>query len=177
MRFIPSYQNAFMRFVYSLFIQTPLKLWFRFLSLAIPSDALFVNYTGLPFSTLSNAWMDAQTNLATQSFPLSELSTGIGNHAPDPRAKTVLPSNVAVISCPDEPIANLIKVNPAWSKDKDPSGSILWLQGLNYETVHAITMPWTRPRVYAAASELPAVLSYEFENIILSKLGYDVSNR
>jgi hypothetical protein len=31
--------------------------------------------------------------------------------------------------------------------------------------------------VYAAASEVPVVLQYEFENIILSKLGYNVEGR
>jgi hypothetical protein len=87
------------------------------------------------------------------------------------------PVGVTVISVPDEPIANLVKVDPGWGKDKDPSRTILQLTGLQYATVHAFTLCGKHARVYAAASEIPAVLSYEFENIILQRLGYDVSNR
>ncbi len=36
---------------------------------------------------------------------------------------------------------------------------------------------WRKPRVYAVASLIPTTLSYEFQNIILSQLGYDASGR
>jgi len=101
-------------------------------------------------------------------------------HAADPRALTVQPKHVTVVSVPDVPIADLIKIDPAWSKDKDPSGTILSETGngfLGYTTCHAVTETWRKPRVYAAASQVPAVLVYEFQNIILHELGYDVEGR
>jgi hypothetical protein len=180
MNYISGYHSSvFVRFLHSLFIQMPAQVWFRVLSLAIPSSAQFVNHTNVSDSVLMDAWKAAQTNLATNPFPTSGQGTA-GNHPPDPRALTVQPSNVAVVPVPDTPISDLIKVDPAWKADKDPSGTILidFAAGfMEYTTVHAVTMPWTRPRVYAAASEVPKVLSYEFENIILAKLGYNVEGR
>ena len=97
--------------------------------------------------------------------------------AADSRALTLLYRGVTVVSVPDELIANLVKINPAWSMHKDPSGTILSLTGLVYTEVHAFTICAKHARVYAAASQIPAVLQYEFENIILQRLGYDVSAR
>jgi hypothetical protein len=78
-------------------------------------------------------------------------------------------------------IATLVKyIDSAWSKDKDPSGTILLIGSsglLDYETCHGFTCPWARPRVYGANSVLAAVCVYEFQNVILNKLGYDVSAR
>ena len=179
MKFISGvYHNMFLRFLHSLLIELPAKLWMRWISLAIPSSAQFINHTGVSDAVLMDAWKQAQTRLGTQSFPNS--GYGPADHAADPRALNVQPSNVTVISVPDTTISDLVKVDPAWGKDKDPSGSIIVAMGqgfLEYQTCAAMTFTWTRPRVYAAASEIPKVLSYEMENIILSKLGYDVTNR
>src|ERR1035437_3861712 len=153
----------------------PVTLWLRFISLVEPGvNETFVNYTNLTTVELNLAWMEAQNSLATQPFPLS---SGGPLHAADPKALTISAKNVTVVACPDEPVSNLVKVNPAWTTHKDPSGTILESIGFSYQEVHSIACCWTRPRVYAAASELSAVLVYEFSNIILSQLGYDVSAR
>jgi hypothetical protein len=153
----------------------PITLWLRFGTCLLSGNGAFVNETAVTDVQLNYAWLQAQEQIATQPFPLS--FAGGPMHAPDIKARTVTPENVTVIAVPDEPISNLVKVNPKWGTHTDPSGAILEQVGFSYVTVHAITCTWTRPRVYAAASELPAVLVYEFENIILKKLGYDVSGR
>lgn len=173
--YIRPYQNAAWRIAYS-FLTLPLMLWFRWLSLVTPSSKTFINFTALSDSDLQACWLTAQTDLATAPFPTTDM--GAPMHAPDARALTVQPANVAVIACPDEPIANLVKIDAAWAKDQNPSGAILTLEnGIDYAPCHAVTMCWKRPRVYAAASQLPAVLVYEFQNIILDRLGYDISQR
>jgi len=178
MKFITGqYTSLFSRFLHSFFLEMPMQLWFRVLSLLTPS-AQFHNYTNVSDAVLLDSWKAAQKNLSTNAFPDS--AYGSGTHPADPRAATVQPSNVSVIAVPDTTIADLVKVNPYWSKDKDPSGTIIVDEGfgfLEYQACHAITFCWTRPRVYAAASEIPVVLQYEFENIILSKLGYNVEQR
>jgi hypothetical protein len=180
MNYISGYHSSvFVRFLHSLFIQVPAQVWFRFLSLVIPSSSQFINHTNVSDAVLMDAWKQAQQHLATSSFPLSGQGTA-GSHPPDPRALSIQPNKVAVVSVPDTPISDLVKVDPDWKVGKDPSGAILidFAAGfLEYTTVHAVTMPWTRPRVYAASSEVPLVLSYEFENIILSRLGYNVEGR
>lgn len=165
--FVTHYENWFLRILYSVFVQTPMLVWFRFLSYPLPQNVLDARYMA--------AWTEAQQSLATAAFTVS--AYGNVPRAADKRALTVLPHGVTVIPCPDDMIANLIKVNPAWQKDKDPSGAILAETGLSYTPVHAFTIPGRHARVYAAATEIPAVLSWEFENIILARLGYDVSGR
>jgi hypothetical protein len=171
------YHNAFVRFLHDFFIQTPLIVWFRFLApvLTFWQNGTFINYTPLTYVQLMGIWSTAQQGLATQQIPISTNGTNL--HPPDPRALTVQPENVSVISMPDWSIADLEKIDPAWSKDKDPSGSFAVDTGFEYETVAGITMPWKRPRIYGAASVLATVLVWEFQNVILSKLGYDVSTR
>jgi hypothetical protein len=170
------YHGSFVRFLQSFFVNMPLTVWFRWLSLAMFWESnTFVNYTALSDAQLLSIWNAAAQQLATQQIPISTNGTNL--HPPDPRALTVQPKNVAVISMPDWTIADLEKIDPAWSKDKDPSGSFAVDTGLDYETVAGITMPWTRPRVYGATSVLANVLVWEFQNVILDKLGYDVSSR
>src|ERR1700689_4797522 len=116
------YQGKVWRTVYS-FLVLPAILWLRWFSLIVPSSKTFINFTGLADNVLEASWATAQQSLATAPFPTTD--AGAPMHSPDPRALTIKPSNISVISCPDEPIKNLIKVDPAWAKDKDPSGSIL----------------------------------------------------
>jgi hypothetical protein len=99
--------------------------------------------------------------------------------SPDPRALTVAPKNVTVVAVPDWPITDLMKIDPAWSKDTDPSHSFAVINDglLGYETVAGITLPWHKPRIYGAKSVMAAVLDWEFQNVILAKLGYDVEGR
>lgn len=171
------YHNSVVRFLHDFFIQTPLTVWFRFLApvLTFWQNETFVNYTALTDVQLLAIWNTAAQGLATQQIPISTNGTNL--HPADPRALTVKPENVAVISMPDWTIADLEKIDPAWSKDKDPSGSFAVDTGFEYETVAGITNPWKRPRIYGATSVLATVLVWEFQNVILNKLGYDVSSR
>lgn len=172
------YTNLFSRIIHSVLVELPSKLWMRWFSLLIPSHTKFSNYTNVSDAVLLDAWKQAQTHLGTSSFPTG--AYGPANHPADPRALNVQPSNVAVISVPDTKIADLVKVDPRWGQDKDPSGTIIVPIGqgfLEYQTCAAMTFTWSRPHIYAAASRIPSVLSYEFENIILSKLGYNVEGR
>jgi hypothetical protein len=169
--------NLFLRFLYNFFVQLPLQLWFRFITAYWPSSATFINYTNAPEAVLQQQWLLAQQGIAETSWP-----TSIGGplHAPDPRALTVTPKHVTVVSVPDVSLADLSKINAEWAKHTAPSGTILVISGsgfLDYATCHSYACPWRKPRVYAAASEIPVTLSYEFQNIILSELGYDVSGR
>jgi len=104
-------------------------------------------------------------------------TTGGALHPADPRALTVQPKNVAVISVPDWSIADLCEINPAWAGHAVPSTAFGVQDGLSYDTDSGITHTWTRLRIYGAASVLSTVLVWEFQNVILSELGYDVSNR
>ena len=175
MGYVAGYHNSVLRLLQSVFVQLPLEIWFRFITAYVPSSTTFVNYSSATTAELSHAWATAQQQLATSPFPMS--AAGGNNHPADPRALTVQPEHVTVVSVPDVPISDLTKIDPAWSKDKDPSGAILLNSGTSYTTCHAFTCTWRKPRVYAATSEIPNVLTYEFQNIILSKLGYDVSQR
>jgi hypothetical protein len=166
--YVPSYKNAFSRFLYSFFIQMPLTLWFKYISYPLPQNVLEADYDVL--------WAKARGAIATAPFPTTS-SANSPMHAADPRALSLQAVGVTVISVPDEPIANLVKVNPAWAKDKDPSGAILQLSGLTYSPDHAFTLCGKHSRVYAATSQIPAVLQYEFENIVLDRLGYSVLDR
>ena len=166
--YVASYQGAFLRFLHSFFVQMPLTLWFKYLSWPLPqSDTFSVAELSL--------FVEAVHGLATEPFTLN--AYGNVPHAAEPRATSVSHEGIVVVSVPDEPVANLVKVNSAWSTHKDPSGAILQLSGLNYTEVHAFTLCGKHARVYAAASQIPAVLKYEFENVILQRLGYDVSQR
>ena len=172
--YIGGYHNVVLRVLYSMFISMPIELWCRTVGRLLPSYT-WANYTSLTDTQLATAWAQAQQALATGNWSASAEG---GKGTPLPAALTVMPENVAVVSVPDWSIADLMKYDSNWKMtDKAPSGTFGLLQGVNYESCHACTLPWARPRVYAAASEIPAVLSYEFENIILNVLGKDISGR
>ncbi len=178
LKYCPGYQNGFVRFLYSFFIQMPAQVWMRWLCLVIPSSKGLINKTNCDDATLMKSWAAAQQGLATAPFPLNDSGGDI--HPADPRALTVQPKNLTVVTVSDWPISDLVKIDPAWSKDKDPSHSFAIIGGngfLGYETVAGMTCPWTRPRVYGAASVMADVCVYEFQNVILAELGYNVENR
>ncbi len=173
--YVAGYHSTPIRLLHSMFVQMPLEIWFRFITAYWPTSVQFVNASGVSDAVLAEQWKLAQQGLATAPFPLND--QGSNMHAADPRALTVQPKHVTVVSVPDTPISDLVKVDAAWAKDKDPSGAILLPVGLEYATCHSFACCWRKPRVYAAASKIPVTLAYEFENIILAELGYDVSNR
>jgi hypothetical protein len=167
--------NSFLRFLYSFFVQMPITIWFRFLTAYWPTgSSQFVNDTSISDSVLMQQWTLAQQGLATAPFPLDY--SGGSVHAADPRVLDIKPQHVTVVSVPDIPVATLASFDKNWvvGKDKDPSGTIVTSENVN---CHSFACCWRKPRVYAACSEIPVTLSYEFQNIILDKLGYDVSGR
>ena len=170
--------NKFLRFLYSFFVQMPLTLYFRFLTAYVPSSAAWVNYSGVSDAVLNEQWTLAQQGLISAPFPMT-CSEGGTMHAPEPRALTVVPKHVTVVSVPDVSVADLASFDSNWKVgvDKDPSGVITMIAGLTYTTCHSFACCWRKPRVYAAASKIPVTLAYEFANLILSDLGYDVSSR
>jgi len=173
--YVAGYHGKLVRFLHSMFVQMPLEVWFRFVTAYWPSSAEFINCTQMPDVALSQQWALAQQGLGISSFPLND--AGGGMHQADPRALTVTPKHVTVVSVSDVPIADLIKVNATWAKDKDPSGAILLLVGLEYTTCHSFACCWKKSRIYAAQSKIPTTLAYEMQNVILAELGYDVSAR
>lgn len=173
------YQNAFIRLLHSFFVQMPLTIWFRFISLLfVWQNATFVNDSGLSDAQLMDIWNTAAQQLATQQIPIS--TNGSNLHPPDPKALAVKPKNLTVVAVDDWSIADLIKIDPAWGKDKDPSHTFA-VDGnsgfVEYTTVAGITLPWIKPRIYGARSVMATVLVWEFQNVILSKLGYDTEGR
>jgi hypothetical protein len=176
--YCPGYQNVFIRALYSFFITLPEQLWMRWLCLVIPSSKTLINKTGVTDAVLMASWASAQQGLATAPFPLNDSGGQI--HPADPRALTVQPKNLTVVSVPDWSPTDLAKIDPAWAGHAVPTGSFAIMQGsglFGYETVAGMTCPWTRPRVYGATSVLANVCVYEFQNVILKELGYDVSAR
>ena len=155
--YVKAIRNKILRFLYSFFVQMPLEIYWRFLTAYIPSGATFVNYTSVPDSVLLQQWNLAQQGLATAPFPMT--CDGGAMHAADPRALTVSPKHVTVVSVPD--------ITP---------GAIV-TPDMNEIPCHSFACCWRKPRVYAAASKIPVTLAYEFENVILSELGVDVSAR
>lgn len=168
------YHNKAIRALHTILIEAPIQLWYRFLVTVIPSNKRFINNTSIPDSVLEEKWSEAQKLIGSQAFPLTSAYNG-PTHAADPRALTLQPENITVVECEDELVSNLVKAQPSLSDLKDPSGAILSNPGGG--PVVAFTYPWKRPRVYAAKSKVEAVLNYEFANIILKRLGYDVTNR
>jgi hypothetical protein len=168
--------SKFLRFLYSFFVQMPLTVWFRFLTAYWPSSATFINYTSVSEMELMQQWQLAQVGLATAPFPLND--SGGDMQPADPRASSIQPSHVTVVSVPDVPVSDLVTYfGSAWAGIKDPSGTILLETNVAYTACHSFACCWKKPRVYAAASKIPVTLAYEFQNIIMEELGYDVSNR
>ena len=170
--------NIFLRFLYSFFVQMPVTIWNRWFSLLIPSNKQFINYTSVSDDVLMDCWKKAQQELGTKPFPMD--TAGGSLHPADPKALTLAPHHVTVIAVPDVPVSDLAKINPYWAGHKEPSGSILITNSgfLEYLPVYGMTCPWWRgPRVYGAASEIPNVLLWEFQNVILCELGYNCESR
>jgi hypothetical protein len=180
--FIAPYQgNRFLRLLRSMFVNAPLSVWFGYITAYWPTSATFINYTAVADEVLAQCWQQAQQQLATQPFPLDGAGT-TGMHPADPRALTVAAQHLTVVPVPDVSPTDLATATglAAWLKVPQPSGTILVEENnglLGYITAHAVTETWRKPRVYAAASQIPTVLIYEFQNIILHKLGYNVEGR
>jgi len=156
--YVRSISNRFLRFLYGFFVQMPLEIYWRFLTAYVPTSAVFINYTSVPDLELHAQWTLAQQGLVSASFPLTCSENG-PMHAAVPAALTAVPKHVTVVSVPDITPGNIVTPD------------------MTQEPCHSFACCWKRPRIYAAQSEIPVTLAYEMQNIILSELGIDVSQR
>jgi hypothetical protein len=145
------------------------------------SSSGFDNHTdGLASDAqLLQLWHNAQGRIATASIslnPVAVLMTGAPTQvvAPDPRAYQISPGYVCVIAVPDIPLASLPS---EWHNGAhpDPTGIIDKCNDV-VQYCHASSSGDT---VWVAASMITSdgTTGWEFENIILARLGYDVSKR
>ena len=146
-----------------------------------PPDAtvLFINETSASNSALMQQWTTAQQNIAVKPSDMNPVTRLLVPGTPavtiqqDPRALTVLPRGLKVVAVPDISISQLVLRDPAWGRQSDPSGVIdcgAKLLAHSCVDIQANT-------VYSASSLIPQALEWEFENVILNSLGYDVSGR
>lgn len=140
-----------------------------------------VNKTGLPIETIKNYWRQAAVNIAMQPIVLNAASVVLqgvkGNTVPpDRRAISVKPNCfVRVYLKDDVTVAELVRQtnNIAWSKRTNPTGLLL-LDGM---AVHGYCSFWLFMCFVYGVKSNPSVLIYEFENVILAKLGYNTRER
>ncbi len=124
-------------------------------------------------------WKIAQQTIANKESDMNPVTrllipgTPMQSIPPDPRALGTMPKGVKVIAVPDIPVSQLVLRDPAWGRHSDPSGVIdCGAQLLAHACVDIQTNT-----VYAASSLIPQALEWEFENVILNSLGYDISGR
>ena len=128
---------------------------------------------------LLELWHNAQVRLATAPISLNPVAVVLNGDPnrivpPDPRARQISPGYVRVIAVPDIPLASL----PAeWHNGAhpDPTGIIAQCNDV-VQYCHASS---SGNAVWVAASMVDSdgTTGWEFENIILARLGYDVSRR
>ena len=128
---------------------------------------------------LLELWHHAQAQIATVPFilnPVPVLLNGAANQmaGPDARAYQVNPGKVRVVAVPDIPLASL---PPEFNNGAhpDPTGII----GQCNDVVHYCHSSCHGDTVYVAASMATSdgATGWEFQNIILARLGYNVSGR
>lgn len=151
------------------------------------ASSSFDNQTngGATDSQLQALWQQAQMELATQPIPLNPVAVQMQGGAlvtitPDSRADTVQPECTAVIAIHDLTVAQLQAENPgvALQHNTDPTGIIHCPEGAMARYCHSFTASNNRA-AYVSASEVLnfGATGWEFENIILARLGYNTSGR
>ena len=148
------------------------------------ADIGFINETQHSDAHLWSLWKAAQTHLS-QQIELNPLQQQFSNAAPhmlagDPRTLNVLPHQLVVSSQPDVTSSTLYVATGM--NRPDPTGLIVCPQTCNVRYAAAYSL-YSRPASRYAASwefsgnNFDALVEYEFENQILSALGYDVKWR
>ena len=136
-------------------------------SSAAPQTQEFQNYTTSSDATLLSLWETAQNNLARNPITMNEALVASGKatpvtHAPDPRAASENPDGQVVYGEPDAPgyagqgVIDCSSVRP----DAPLCHGYTTVTGWVYVPNDAINNA-----------------EYEFENVILRRLGYDISQR
>jgi hypothetical protein len=145
------------------------------------SDIGFVNLTQHSDDELWSLWKAAQQNLA-QQIDLNPLEQQLDNAAPqilpgDAHALNVSPHQVVVSAQPDISASTLYAATGAMHSD--PTGLIPCPQPCNVKYAPAYSVYAQPTSRYAASWEFEGdnfdhLVEYEFENQILSGLGYDM---
>jgi hypothetical protein len=144
----------------------------------------FVNQTQHSDADLQAIWAEAQQSVAQKIDlnPLQRLSNNVppDTRPGDPRAMSVEPDQLLVAAEPD--VSPEILFAATGEQRADPTGMIACPQPCNvrYSTAYSFYQPQLTK--YAASWEFAGdnfnvILEYEFENHILSALGYDMTWR
>jgi len=149
-----------------------------------PAPVGFVNQTQHSDADLQAIWAEAQQHVAQQIDlnPLQQLSDNVSpeTRPGDPRALSVEPHQLLVAPEPDVSSGTLFAATG--QQRSDPTGLIACPRPCNvrYTTAYSLYQPELTK--YAASWEFDennfsVILEYEFENHILSTLGYDMTWR
>ena len=149
-----------------------------------PVPAGFVNRTQHSDAALQAIWTEAQQSVA-QRIDLNPLQRAFNNMPPDvrpgdQRALSERPRQLLVAAEPD--VSPQVLLAATGEQRGDPTGMIACPQPCNvrYSTAYSFYKPELTK--YAASWEFAGdnfnvILEYEFENHILSALGYDMTWR
>ena len=132
------------------------------------SSSGFINKTDASDTQLGELWQGAQPEMATKPIPLDPVSSSgnITYASPNPKALKVTPDCHVTVTTKPNVLPN--SKFPGFSCSESPTGYCA-----------EITLgsgPWT---VEIVAPDLlePGATSWEFQNVILEKLGYNVEGR
>jgi hypothetical protein len=144
----------------------------------------FINQTQHPDADLQAVWTEAQQNVA-QGIDLNPLQRLSANVPPDlrpgdPRALRVMPHQLSVRAELD--VLSEVLFAATGEQRADPTGMIACPQPCNVRYSPAYSFYQPELTRYAASWEFKGdnfsvILEYEFENHILSALGYDMTWR
>ena len=140
---------------------------------------------GATDTQLQALWQQAQQDLATQAIVLNPVTVQMHGRTlqtigPESRANGVQPKCVAVVTVPDLTVAQLQAENPgvALQHNTDPTGIIRCPEGALAKYCHSFTAS-NNQAVYISTSMVLnfGATGWEFENIILARLGYNTAGR
>jgi hypothetical protein len=144
----------------------------------------FDNHTSASADQLKELWVGAQTYFATQTIPLNPV-TAAAKGAPvtystaDSRAYQIEPNGLSVYAVPDLTVAQLQSENPGVQlhHPTDPTGVVHCPD--NASNARYCVSYCEGGAVYVAVSQVlnPDATGWEFQNVILMRLGYNVSGR
>jgi hypothetical protein len=134
---------------------------------------------------LINMWDWAQQYLATNNIVLNAAALVVypgvspDTYAPDQRALTTSYSGVTVTTLPDLTVAQMQAENPgtALEHNTDPTGVVHCPSNSEGAKYCASYVSGTSIYVAASLEYSNNATGYEMQNVILSKLGYDISKR
>jgi hypothetical protein len=149
-----------------------------------PVSSGFINQTQHSDADLQAIWTEAQQSLAQKIDlnPLQRLSQNVppDTRPGDPRALEVEPDQLLVAPEPD--VSPAVLFAASGQQHANPTGLIACPQPCTVRYATAFSLYRPELTKYAASWEFAGdnfsvILKYEFENHILSKLGYDMTWR